>query len=128
MNYEIENKEWSRFFGELSRYRYGWQTAIEILNLDVGGLVLTEGLPLNGITAANLDGRPGIELSVGRPAGAHQTHTIRQPVRVSLFAGAEPHRDVVSIEESDGTKTLIRFIEPRGLLLAFSEMRMAAAA
>ncbi len=128
MNYAIDDKEWPRFFEELSRYRYGWKTAIEILNSDVGGQVLTEGLALNGVTAAKANGKPGIEISIGLSAEAHQTHTLRQPVRVSLFAGTEAHRDVVSIEELDGTQTLIRFIEPRGLLLAFKEMRMAAVA
>jgi hypothetical protein len=91
-------------------------------------MVLAKGLPLNGITADGKGRQPKIDISIGQTASAHQTHTILEPVEVSLLTGVEAHRDVVSIAESDGTRTLIRFIEPRGLLLAFREMRMAAAA
>lgn len=128
MNYDIDIKQWPRFFDELSKYRWGWKTAIEVLDPNAGSQILADGLPLNGITADGHRRPINIDISIGQTTDAHQSHAIRAPVRVSLLAGIEAHRDVVSITEKNGTRTLIRFIEPRGLLLAFKEMRMAAAA
>lgn len=128
MNYDIDIKQWPHFFEELSKYRFGWNTAIEVLDPYAGSQILADGLPLNGITADGKHRPVNIDISIGQSLDAHQSHAIRAPVRVSLLAGIEAHRDVVSITESDGTRTLVRFIGPKGLLLAFKEMRMAAAA
>jgi hypothetical protein len=38
------------------------------------------------------------------------------------------HGDIISLEQTDGTRTLITFIEPIGLLLGFYEARAFAVA
>lgn len=126
MNYEIKKENWMNFFDSLSRRRYEWKTSIEILNPEMGDQTLTEGLPLNGVTVETKGERTSIEVSVGQGAGAHQTHTIIDPSRVAFLAAADGHGDVIDIEETDGTKTLITFIEPMAILIGHMEVEIAA--
>lgn len=128
MNYEIKNENWADFFESLSKRRYEWKTKIEILNADLGDQTLTEGLPLNGVTVETNDDRTSIDISVGGNTDAHQTHTVQNPSRVAFLPSADNHGDVIDIEEVDGTKTLITFIEPMGLLIGYMEIDIAAAA
>jgi len=69
-----------------------------------------------------------IDLSVGDNPKTHQTHSIRDPLRIAYIGKGSCGGGIVSIEQYDGTKTLIYFLEPKGLLLGFKEKAMAAAA
>ncbi|CAN5764869.1 hypothetical protein BH24ACI3_BH24ACI3_08020 [soil metagenome] len=128
MNYEIKKENWANFFESLSKRRYEWKTRIEVLNLDMGYQTLTKGLPLNGVTVETKGDRTSIDISVGESTDAHQTHNVQNPSRVAFLPGTENHGDVIDIEEEDGTKTLITFIEPMGLLIGYMEIDIAAAA
>jgi len=127
MNYEIKKENWTDFFETLSKRRYEWKTKIEILNTDIGDQVLTEGLPLNGITVETAGDRTSIDLSVGENTDSHQTHTINNPSKV-IVASYENQGDVIDIEEADGTKTLITFIEPMSIWIEYIEVDIATAA
>lgn len=124
MKSELKKEDWGRFFDTLSKRRFEWRTEIEVVGENVGDQTLSEGLPLNGITVETIDGRTSVDISVGASTGHHQTHNISNPVRVAFLAGDNFSGDVVDIEEADGTKTLIRFIEPMGLLVGFAEYEM----
>jgi len=129
MNFEIKRENWREFFESLSNRRFGWKTRIEILQDDMGDQILTKGLPLNGITVGQKCDRMTVELSVGEKTDAHQTHMINDPLRVSYFlAPHKIHGDVIEIEGEGGTKTLISFVEPMGILVGCKEVYMAAAA
>lgn len=124
MRSELKKEDWGRFFDTISKRRYEWMTEIEVVGTNMGDQILAKGLPLNGITVETDDGRTSIDISVGESTGHHQTHNIVNPKRVAFLAGDDFHGDVVDIEEVDGTKTLIRFIEPMGLLVGFAEYEM----
>ena len=126
MNYEIKKEKWEGFFESLSKRRYEWKTRIEVLNPDMGDQTLTEGLPLNGITVETKVDRVSIDVSVGENTEAHHTHTIKDPLRIAFLAAGNDHGDVIDIEEKDGTKTLITFIEPMGILIGHMEAEIAA--
>jgi hypothetical protein len=128
MNFEIKREDWADFFETLSRRRYEWKTRIEVLNTDIGDQVLTEGLPLNGFTVEIAGDRTSIDISVGENIDAHQTHTISNPTKVAFLAAEENRGDVIDIEEEDGTKTLITFIEPMGIWVGYIEVDIAAVA
>ena len=125
MNFEIKKENWADFFESLNKRRYEWKTRIEILNAEIGDQTLTEGLPLNGITVETKGDRTSIDISVGENTEAHQTHTINNPSSVAFLAGVDTHGDVIDIEEDDGTKTLITFIEPMGILIGYIETQIA---
>jgi hypothetical protein len=126
MNFEINKDDWAAFLESLSKRRFEWMTKVEILKSEMGDQVLTEGLPLNGITMETRDGRITIDISVGESTDHHQTHNIVNPVRVAFLAADNHHGDVIDIEEGDGTKTLITFIEPMSILFGFADMEMVA--
>jgi hypothetical protein len=95
----------------------------------MGDQVLTDGLPFNGITLEEEDGEQTIVISVGENTENHQTHNIKSPVRVAFLATPTNRDEVLDIEETDGTKTLIRFVEPMGVITGyFAEMDMIATA
>ena len=121
MNFELKREDWERFFENLSKRRYEWITEVEVLSTQLGDQTLSNGLPLNGITVETVHDQVSIDISVGQTSGNHQTHTIKNPIRVAFLAGDDVHGDVVDIEELDGTKTLIRFTEPMGILVGFAE-------
>ena len=127
MNYEIKKENWADFFDTLSKRRYEWKTRIEVLAGEMGDQVLTEGLPLNGITIETKDGRTTIDISVGQNTESHQTHNIQNPTRIAFLAGPD-YRDVIDVEEEDGTKTLITFIEPMGIVFGYTEIDVAIGA
>lgn len=128
MNFEITKDDWARFFESLSKRRYEWITKVEVLSSDIGGQVLTDGLPLNGITVETKGDNVSIDISVGEDTESHQTHNILNPVRVAFLAADTHHGDVIDIEEEGGTKTLITFVEPMGILVGYSEVEMVATA
>lgn len=126
MNLEINQKDWANFFDQLSKRRYEWKTKIEILNTALGDQTLTDGLPLNGITVEARGERTTIDISVGENTDLHQTHNIADPARVAFLAAADNHGDVVDIEEADGTKTLIYFVEPMSIIAGYEDERGVA--
>ena len=128
MNFEITKQNWSRFFETLSKRRFEWLTKVEVLKSEMGDQVLTEGLPLNGITMETRGDRISIDISVGEDTANHQTHNIINPVKVDFLEGEDNRPDVIDIEEEDGTKTLITFIEPMGVLVGFTTIEMVATA
>jgi hypothetical protein len=128
MNTEIKKEDWGKFFDHLSKRRFEWVTEIEVLDPEMGDQTLSNGLPLNGITVESIGDNTSIEISVGETVGHHQSHTIRNPTRVAFLEADAGNCDVVDIEEATGSKTLIRLIEPMGVLIGFSTYEMAVAA
>lgn len=128
MNFEIKKENWADFFNTLSKRRYEWKTKIEVLAGDMGNQVLTEGLPLNGITVETKGDFTSIDISVGENTESHQTHNIKNPTRIEFLESDDSFRDVLDIEEADGTKTLITFIEPMGIIVGYTEIDIAVGA
>ncbi|MEQ1606280.1 MAG: DUF5335 family protein [Pyrinomonadaceae bacterium] len=128
MSYEIKQDEWKKFFDTLSKRRYEWKTEIEILSPNLGDQTLNAALPFNGITLEGEGTQMSLDVSVGENTEMHQTHIIVNPTRVAFLASVDNRGDVVNIEEADGTKTLIRFVEPIDLLVGFTRIDVVAAA
>ena len=111
MNYEIKRGEWKQFLTDLSRRRFEWKTSAEVLETELGDQMLSDGLPFNGITLEHSSDGDTIVLSFSNYGARHQTHCIGNPSRLAFLETANGE-EVLDIEEPDGTKTLIRFIEP----------------
>lgn len=127
MNVEIKKQDWTDFFKSVGMRRYEWTTKIEVMNPEIGDQTLTEGLPLNGMTVETKGDQISIDISVGENTQAHQTHSIKNPMRVMFLATADKEDDVIDIEEEDGTKTLITFLEPMRIEVGFAEVDVATA-
>lgn len=120
MSSEIDQENWKEFFVTLSKRRFEWRTKIELLSSEFGDQTLANGLPLNGITMTTEDDAATIEISLGEGTESHQTHNVKNPVRVAFLASENGFSDVLDIEEADGTKTLIHFIEPMGIMESYA--------
>lgn len=127
MGFEIKKQDWPGFFDALGRRRSEWITKVEVMSSEMGDQVLNDGLPLSGITVETNGDRTSIDISVGENTDSHQTHNIQNPNRVAFLRADESHGDVIDIEEEDGTKTLITFIEPMGILVGYQKVEMVAA-
>lgn len=127
MTYEINREEWNAFFDALSKRRFEWQTEVEVLSPTIGDQTLNITLPFNGITVEGSGDRTTLNISVGETTGQHQSHNILNPTRVAYLPSAEKRSDVIDIEEADGTKTLIRFIEPSDLIVGFAAVAVTSA-
>jgi hypothetical protein len=128
MNIEIPKNDWTNFFNALSKRRFEWTTKVEILNETIGDQVLTEGLPLNGITIGGKLDSPTIGVSVSDGIDAHQTHNIFSPGRVTFLSGDENRSDTIVVEEEDGTLNVLTFLAPMQIIFGFTEIDMLTAA
>jgi hypothetical protein len=125
MNAEVNKNDWTNFFESMSKRRFDWSTSIEVLDPEMGDQVLSHGLPLNGLTMETVGDEITLDISVGGKKNRHQTHNIVNPSRIAYLQGDESHGEVIDIEESNGTKTLITLIGPMDLLRGFSAREMA---
>jgi hypothetical protein len=121
MTNEIPMQQWAKFFDDLTKKRFEWQTKIEVISGDMGSQILDEGLPLMGITVEQKKDESFIGIIVGQDSAHHQTHNISNPTKVAYLSKEENHGGVVEIEEADGTKTLIHIIEPMPLVINYAE-------
>lgn len=128
MNAEIKKEDWVKFLESLSGRRFEWKTKIEVLSTEFGDQILSDDLPLNGITIETRGDSSAIDISVGENTEAHQTHRIENPSRIAFLAADSSHGDIIDIEQKDGTKTLITLIEPMGIMVGFAEFNMVTAA
>ncbi len=127
MTLEIPKDKWVQFFEDLSKRRFGWTTKIEVMNDSIGDQVLSDNLPLNGITVEQTGNDAAIEIAVGAST-THQSHNIVNPSKVAFLGDGENSGGVVEIEEESGTKTLVHIIEPMPVIVSYSEYEIFSTA
>lgn len=125
MTLEIPKERWTVFFNDLSKRRFGWETKIEVLKEDVGDQIMSEGLPLNGITFE--DNKGVLEILVGENVEQHQTHNITNPTKVSYLDEGDFLGGVIEIEEENKTQTLIKLINPMPVYLGYNDYQIVMA-
>ena len=123
MTLDIPEGKWTQFFDDLSKRRFGWTTKIEVMNDSIGDQVLSENLPLTGITCERTGDETTIEIAVGANTN-HQSHTIVNPGKVGFFGDNERAGGFLEIEEANGTKTLVHIMEPMPMMVSYSECEM----
>lgn len=127
MTLRIPKDEWGNFFDDLSRRRYEWKTSVEVIGEEIGSQVLSDGLSLRGVTAENRNGDTVIEILVGSDREHHQTHNIFDAAAVAFLPNENDAGGILEIEETDGTKTLVRIIEPVPVESGYGAFRTASA-
>ena len=127
MTVNIPQEKWSEFFNDLSQRRFGWTTRVEVLNAEVGDQILSDGLPLNGVTFEEKSGRSEIELAVGETADRHQTHVIPNPLKVQYLDEGDFAGGVIEIKDADQTRTLVRLLNPMPIYLGYENYEIVLA-
>ena len=123
MTLDIPREKWAQFFSDLSKRRFGWTTKIEVMSDSMGDQILSDNLPLNGITVERSGDETTIEIAVGEST-THQSHNIVNPSKVAFLGDDEKAGGIVEIEEDSGTKTLVHIIEPMPIMVSYSECEM----
>ena len=127
MTLNLPKEKWAQFFDDLSKRRFGWTTKVEVMSDAVGDQILSENLPLNGITAEQKGDDSTIEIAVGENT-THQSHNIVNPTKIAFLSDDEKLGGIVEIEEENGTKTLIHIIEPMPVIVSYSEYEIFSTA
>lgn len=127
MTIEISKEKWTEFFNDLSRRRFGWETRIEVLDESVGDQILSEGLPLNGVTFEEKAGRHELEIAVGETAESHQTHVIANPSKVVYLDEGDFMGGVIEIEDETKTKTLVKLVNPMPVYFGYADYELVMA-
>lgn len=117
MTSEIAKENWSRFFEDVSRKRFSWETKIEVIGETTGKQILSNGLYLSGLVFENKTDECEIEISVSDNKKRHQMHRVVNPVRVGYSSDDAYHDSRIEIEEKDGTKTILRIFNPLPIMV-----------
>lgn len=127
---EIFKQEWKDFFDATSRNYLDWQTKVEVLKDDIGAQVLSEGLPLIGLTfEEKAEEQNAVEIMIGEESGAaHQTHAIFNPRKVFYDDGETGQSGTIEIEDESGAKTIVYLVQPISVLVAYEKTEIVARA
>lgn len=127
MTNEIHITQWKQFFDDESHDKLDWLTKVEVLSPVNGVQILSEGLPLSGLTFEDKDKSPQIEILLGKNTAHHQTHNILAPTKVYFRRADENSGGTIEIEEADGTKTLVYLTDPANASVKGNDMEAAKA-
>ncbi len=113
MSYDrIEKANWQGFFARVSKAVEGRAVDLEVIELDVGDQVETDGLTLIGMTYDPHD--DAIYLAVEGKDAQHLEHVIRSPQEVYVDIGSVGISQVVVIEPKGG-RQFVKLRQPLSL-------------
>lgn len=117
MSVEIPREKWGRFFQDVSKRRFAWETKIEVVAETTGVMVLSNGLYLNGVAFEEKSGACEIEISVSKNKQQHQLHSVANPIGVEYSSDDKYHDSRIEIRENDGTRTILRIFNPMPIMV-----------
>ena len=106
---------WTRCLDDLSRRHYFDPVTVEVMGLDIGDQIEAKHAALVGLSFDAKD-RPSAAVSIllESPLGGHTERLVHGPINVLLKKRADGDDDVLAIEASDGTTTLVKFERDHG--------------
>ena len=108
----VPRSEWINFFGEFNRHHEGRPVAVTVLSPGFGSQIEANDLPFEGIVAPVEEGP--ISIHVGSRPERHVEHEIRDPRQVWVEMDENGVEKALDVESSDGTKTILEFLEASG--------------
>lgn len=123
---EIRISQWKQFFDGLSREKLAWQTKIEAIDAEHRAQILSEGLPVGGLTFEDKSDQPLIRIVLVNGTGYLQTHSIQAPSKVYFHRADLNSACTLEIEEANGAKTLVSLNEPEITSLLIHDIKSAA--
>lgn len=108
----IARTEWQSFLDGFIRRHQGWLVTLEVFQPKVGAQVEEHDLALEGLTAELENGNGGkdrIEIVIGGEPDQHVTHTVLDPVEVSLEHTEDGANHALAIKSADDAMTLLCF-------------------
>lgn len=127
MTREIPPTEWKQFFENLSRDLREWLTSIEVVRGDNSSQFLMRELPFAGASVQNGENDANkIELMFGAGGGAPQSHSIKNPQRVSFLQNKNLPGCLLAIKDGEGTKIMVHIQQPLPALIGLAECRLVS--
>lgn len=106
----IARNDWPSFFDGFSRQHEGWLVTLETFQPELGAQVEERDLALEGVTAELGNGdKDKIEIMIGGTPHRHVTHTVLNPVEVSLEHTEDGANHALAIKSADDAMTLLCF-------------------
>jgi Family of unknown function (DUF5335) len=106
---EIPRNEWVDFFNGFSKRHEGWLVNVRVVGADIGAQREFKQFPLVGISADLKDNEAFVNITVGKTAQEHMTHSVNGATRVWLKQADNGADEALEVEGKDGTKTLMTF-------------------
>jgi uncharacterized protein DUF5335 len=107
---QIPKSEWPEFLSSFSREHEGWLVQLEIFGPDIGAQIVETGLVLAGLTDERGEGEGNtITINAGKAPDDHITHSIIDPIEISVEQTDEGADAALSIKSADGTTALLSF-------------------
>ena len=107
---EIAKNEWREFFDRFSRQHQGSLVTLEILGAEIGAQIEERELSFEGIVDESDDIHGSrIMIMTGAKPDGHITHSISEPMQVSLEQTDDGADVALAIKSADGTTALLRF-------------------
>jgi len=107
---QIARSEWPAFFDSFTRQHEGWLVTLEVFQPEIGAQVEGRDLALEGVTAELGNGdKDKIEIMIGGQPNQHVTHTVLNPVDVSLEHTEDGANHALAIKSADDAMTLLCF-------------------
>ena len=114
---EIAHDQWTAYLDSFSREHLDWLVTVEIRSPE-GRLMVVEQRPLKGVSVDRAEDLDRAYIEVGDAPGAHMTHTVERPVRVTFKQSPSGKHQGLEIATANGTTTVVRFrsaMEPEAL-------------
>ena len=108
----IARTEWQSFLDGFSRRHEGWLVTLEVFQPKIGAQVEEHDRALEGLTAELGNGNGGkdkIEIVIGGEPRQHVTHTVLDPVEVSLKHTEDGANHALAIKSANHAMTLLCF-------------------
>ena len=100
----VPKQEWRGFFERMSKELLGKRAEIEVSSLDLGDQIISEWVPMIGITYDHGDDLLDIALEGGN-------HMIRHPREIAVEYAAVGLSSV-AVVDAEGTRQVVRLKEP----------------
>jgi hypothetical protein len=110
---QIPKNEWPDFFESFSRQHEGWLVTLEMLGPDIGAQIEERDLAFEGIVDESGEAQGNhIVIMMGAKPDDHITHSISEPIDVSLEQTDEGANAALAIKSAEDVTALIRFRSP----------------
>ena len=115
MKEDLDRNEWTNYLNEFTKRNQSRPTKLEVFG-ENGAQEEERGLPFNGISFEQLDGRSRVEIMLGdQPAPHHMTHVISDVHQITPKLGLDGRDEALEIVSAEGETSLLRF-ESRTML------------
>lgn len=113
----FDRTQWADYFAQFNQRNHSRKTRLEVFG-ENGAQQPERGLPFNGISLDNLNGKSNAEIMLGDLIDTrHLTHVISDIRQITPKVGLDGRDEVLELVSREGETTLLHF-EPQAMLVS----------